>query len=391
MKINKIRLYFIAMFAITSISTQALAMNPPPLPEESRFNLRTNYLQHAEEGIYELAYDSKHNHVFAAVMDRIHREDNKGYLYSFSSDSLAIEKKYDMPYRAFSLAINPEADRVYVGHTQAASLRISMVDTVSGKLIKTSDRLSFNYPNVVNDKAEHLRHMVYSPAANALFISYSNMLKNPDGPQSVQKLLVLDGTTLKSLGEIKDAYKTTAYGLAFDDKTQRIYIGGKEYVNEIDAVSRQVLRTIPLTNATPQISSVQSLAVDSVTNRIFIAVFGHHDKAGKNDGLYVFDLKTGEQLAYVHTGTGTNAVKFNPKYNEIYVTNFTGGTVTVVDAKTYTIKKQFKTPVFPNQMTLSSDLDTLYVGLKEGFNKQWNPDEFVEGAKERILSISLDK
>nr|WP_275940751.1 YncE family protein [Cedecea colo] len=379
------------MFVTAGISARAMAMEPPPLPKESRFHLKTNYLQQAEEGIYELAYDSKHNKVFAAVMDRVHREDNKGYLYSFSPASLAIEKKYAAPYRAFSLAINPQADRIYVGHTQAASLRISMLDTVSGKVVKTSDRLSFNNPDAADPKAEHLRHMVYSPAANALFISYSNMLKSSDGHRTVQKLLVLDGTSLKSLGEVKDAYKTTAYGLAFDDNTQRIYIGGKEYINEIDAVTRKVLRTIPLTNASPAIPSVQSLSVDSASGRIFVVVFSHKDKTGKNDGLYIFDLHNGKQLAYVHTGKGANAVKYNPKYNEIYVTNFRSGTVSVVDAKTYSVKKEFNTPVYPNQMALSSDLDTLYVGIKEGFNKQWDADVFVEGAKEKILSISLNK
>ena len=40
---------------------------------------------------------------------------------------------------------------------------------------------------------------------------------------------------------------------------------------------------------------------------------------------------------------------------------------------------------------LSSDMDTLYVGIKEGFNRQWDPDVLVERAKERTLSISLKK
>jgi YVTN family beta-propeller protein len=233
--------------------------------------------------------------------------------------------------------------------------------------------------------------MVYSKAANALFVSYSNMVKAADGMKPVHKLLVLDGTSLKRLGEVVNAYKDTAYGLALDELTQKVYVGGKDYINEIDPVTKQVLRTISLNNARPKITSLQSLTVDSRTKRIFAVIFDHDDRSGTNDGLYVFDLENGRQLAYVHTGAGANAVKYNPKYNEVYVTNFTSGTLSIVDAGTYRVKKEISTPVYPNQMTLSADLNTLYVGVKEGFNRQWDPDVFVEGAKERILSVSLNE
>lgn len=78
-------------------------------------------------------------------------------------------------------------------------------------------------------------------------------------------------------------------------------------------------------------------------------------------------------------------------YNELYVTNFTSGTISVVDATKYSITREFNMPVYPNQMVLSGDMDTLYIGIKEGFNRDWDPDVFVEGAKERILSIDLKK
>ncbi|HGL6215308.1 TPA: enterotoxin production-related protein TieB, partial [Citrobacter koseri] len=117
----------------------------------------------------------------------------------------------------------------------------------------------------------------------------------------------------------------------------------------------------------------------------------HDDRSGTKDGLYIFDLRDGKQLGYVHTGAGANAVKYNPKYNELYVTNFTSGTISVVDATKYSITREFNMPVYPNQMVLSDDMDTLYIGIKEGFNRDWDPDVFVEGAKERILSIDLNK
>lgn len=363
----------------------------PPAREASRFAMKTNYLQEANEGIYELAYDGEHKKVFAAVTDRVNREANKGFLYSFNPATLAVENRYTMPARAYSLALNSPQHRLYIGHTQSATLRISMLDTATGKLLATSDKLSFKEKNAADARYEHLRHMVYSKAANTLFVSYSNMLKEADGLKPVHKLLMLDGNSLKVTGEVKDAYKGTAYGLTLDEKTQKIYVGGKEYINEIDASKKTLLRTIALKSPTPAMTSVQNLTVDSDSNRIFVVVFDHDDRTGTHDGLYVFDLRDGKQLAYVHTGAGTNAVKYNPKYNEIYVTNFTSGTVSVVDAKTYSVTREFNLPVYPNQMVLSDDLDTLYIGIKEGFNRDWDPDVFVEGAKEKIFSIDLRK
>ncbi|HGP0980364.1 TPA: YncE family protein [Klebsiella aerogenes] len=366
----------------------AFAIDPPPR-EASRFAMKTNYLQEANEGVYELAFDNGDNLLFAAATDRVNRAANKGYLYAFNPATLQVIQRYDMPWRAFSLAMNQPAHVLYVGHTQAASLRISQFDAASGKITLTSPRLSFPTDGAADARFEHLRHMVYSRAANLLFVSYSHMLKTKDGMRPLHKLLMLDGTTLQLKGEVKDAYRGTAYGLTLDEKTQKIYVGGRDYINEIDARTQQVVRTIPL-NA-PQLASAQNLIVDSDSGRIFVVAFDHDDRSGPHDGLYIFDLKDGKSLGYVRTGVGANAVRFNPKYNELYVSNFTSGTISVVDGKTWRVTHEFHAPVYPNQMVLSPDMDTLYVGIKEGFNREWDPEVFVEGAKERILRIDLRK
>lgn len=366
----------------------AFAIDPPPR-EASRFAMKTNYLQEANEGVYELAFDNGDNLLFAAATDRVNRAANKGYLYAFNPATLQVIQRYDMPWRAFSLAMNQSAHVLYVGHTQSASLRISQFDAASGKITRTSPRLSFPTDGAADARFEHLRHMVYSRAANLLFVSYSHMLKTKDGMRPLHKLLMLDGTTLQLKGEVKDAYRGTAYGLTLDEKTQKIYVGGRDYVNEIDARTQQVVRTIPL-NA-PQLASAQNLIVDSDSGRIFVVAFDHDDRSGPHDGLYIFDLKDGKSLGYVRTGIGANAVRFNPKYNELYVSNFTSGTISVVDGKTWRVTHEFRAPVYPNQMVLSPDMDTLYVGIKEGFNREWDPEVFVEGAKERILRIDLRK
>lgn len=166
----------------------------PPEGEPLRVALKMNNLQSTDEGVYKLAFDNASKKVFAAVTDHVNREANKGYLYSFNSDSLKVKNKYTMPYQAFSLAINQDKHQLYIGHTQLASLRISMFDTSTSKLIRTSDRLSFKVANAAEPRFEYLRHIVYSQDSDTLFVSYSNMLKTAEGMKPLHKLLMLDGT-----------------------------------------------------------------------------------------------------------------------------------------------------------------------------------------------------
>ncbi|VDR26933.1 Uncharacterised protein [Raoultella terrigena] len=193
------------------LPASALAIDPPAR-ETSRFALKTNYLEQADEGIYELAFDNAHQYVFAAVTDRVNREANRGYLYAFNPTSLKIEHRYEMPYRAFSLAMNQPQHRLYIGHTQSASLRISMLDTATGKLTKTSDRLSFKTPNAADSRSSICA--IWSTARMPIPCSSATAIcwKTAQGTQPLHKLLMLDGTTLALKGEVKEAYKGTAYG-----------------------------------------------------------------------------------------------------------------------------------------------------------------------------------
>ena len=59
--------------------------------------MKTNYLQEANEGVYELAFDNGDNLLFAAATDRVNRAANKGYLYAFNPATLQVIQRYDMP------------------------------------------------------------------------------------------------------------------------------------------------------------------------------------------------------------------------------------------------------------------------------------------------------
>lgn len=373
------------------LSSTAFSASPPS-SNKDRLWMSTNYLEHPEEGLYELQYNAPTGAVFASVMDRVRRDDNLGYLYAFDGKTLALKGRYDMPYRAFSLTQDAQGKWLYVGHTQAASLRISKVDPKTGKVALTSERL---HVDPSEPKHEHLRHVVHSAQTGELFTAYIGSVKENDKYRSFYRLLVLDGETLKVKGEVENAFPSVGYALHLDRATQRIFTAGSDYINEIDPVKRQVVRTLRLDDTVkPRVNNLVGLAVDAKGGRIFASQFIHQPHPGaenEQDGLYVFDRNSGKQLAFVPTGKGGVTLAYSPKHDEIYVSNFRSGTISVVDGKTYEITQQIPAHVFPNMMALADDESALYVGLKQGFSRMWNPEEFVEGAKEQILRITLDR
>ncbi len=373
------------------LSGAAFSESPPPSTKD-RLWMSANYLEHPEEGLYELQYNAPTGLVFASVMDRVRRDDNLGYLYAFDGKTLDIKGRYAMPYRAFSLTQDAKGQWLYVGHTQAASLRISKVDPKTGKVALTSERL---HVDPSEPQHEHLRHVVHSAQTGELFTAYIGSVKENDKYRSFYKLLILDGETLKMKGEVESAFPSVGYALHLDRGTGHIFTAGSDYINEIDPVTRRVVHTIRLDDKIkPRVNNLVGLAVDARGGRIFASQFIHQprpDAKDEQDGLYVFDRNNGKQLAFVPTGKGGVTLSYSPKHNEIYVSNFRSGTISVVDGKTYQITRQIPAHVFPNMMALAADESALYVGLKQGFSKQWNPDEFVEGAKEQILRVTLDR
>lgn len=354
--------------------------------------MSTNYLEQPEEGLYELQYNAPTGTVFASVMDRVRRDDNIGYLYAFDGKTLAIKGRYTMPYRAFSLAQDAKGQWLYVGHTQAASLRISKVDPKTGAVAVTSERL---HVDPAKPADEHLRHIVHSAKTGELFTAYIGSVKEDGKSRSFFRLLILDGETLQMKGEVEGAFPSVGYALHLDHGTGHIFTAGSDYINEIDPVERKVVRTIRLDDKVkPRVNNLVGLAVDAKGGRIFASQFIHQprpDVDGEEDGLYVFDRESGKQLAFVPTGKGGVTLAYSPRHDEIYVSNFRSGTISVVDGKTYEITKQIPGHVFPNMMALADDESALYIGLKQGFSKTWNPEEFVMGAKEQILRVTLDR
>src|SRR5690606_25600939 len=142
------------------------------------------------------------------------------------------------------------------------------------------------------------------------------------------KLLVVDPETLAVKGEVENAYPDRGYALYYNEETKKLYTAGK-FIAEIDPKSRKVVRTLDVSKLSPGVENILALTVDNQHQRIF-AAHNIFRSEGENDGVYVLDLKTGEQLGFVRSGRGSISVAYDAQRNDVYVANFRGGNISVI-------------------------------------------------------------
>ncbi|MGG4604409.1 YncE family protein [Paenalcaligenes sp. Me131] len=365
-------------------SQPAMAVTPESAPGPE-YALQVGYLEDAGEGLYEVQVNPENALVMTAVIDRAKASEDLGFVYAFDIETMEPRWKIAMPHQSFSLAQDAANHKLFVGHGKNKPLRISRINVATGELEKTGERLKVQPEGF--EGTEGLRHMVYVPEANALFVVYSSTSSEQTGKQKTHKLLVVDPQSLEVIGEVEGAYPSTGYALSYDPAEKMLYTAG-QFINKIDPISRQVVGSVDVTKADPAITNILGLAVDSANNRVF-AAHNIFRSEGEDDGVYVFDLKTGEQLAFVRTGRGSISVSYDPIRNKAYVANFRAGTISVINGKDYHVSRQFTIGPLPNEMALDSSNNQLFVGLKEVYSPNSSTGDFVAGAKERLLKVNL--
>ncbi|MCC2595020.1 hypothetical protein LKR43_01565 [Pusillimonas sp. MFBS29] len=374
---------YTALMALALVQSPVHATAPKDKPAD--YALRVNYLDDAQEGLYEVQYNHDHDLVMTAVINRVRAKDDLGAVYAFDADTLEKRWRLPVPQQAFALAQDRAHDKLFVTHGKNNAIRISRIDIATGKLEATSERLT-RQPSTFKG-FESLRHMVFVPATNELFVGYSATRQSGEEGERDYKLLVVNADSLTLQGEVEGAFPGTGYGLIYDEEKNLIYTSGT-YVNVIDPATRSISRSLKLEGADPKPGNILSLAVDNTHGRIFAAQNIFRSE-GDDDGVYVFDLESGKQLGFVQTGIGSISVTYNPELNEAYVSNFRVGTISVIDGQSYEVKRTFNVGGLPNEMALDVAERRLYVGLKDVYSARSSTGDFLAGSKERLLKIDL--
>src|SRR5690606_2788353 len=131
---------------------------------------------------------------------------------------LAVIDTIKMPLRSFSLALDDEGDRLYVGNTGDAT--VTVVDTQTRQIVQP---LQLAGKRKGDDGREwpqyHFRQLLLDAGNQRLYM--------PGFDNKVSKLFIIDTQTGR-IEKIVPGFGYTATGIALDAKNHRLYVSNME-------------------------------------------------------------------------------------------------------------------------------------------------------------------
>ncbi len=338
--------------ALTGCSAhQATTAKPTPVAAaEQKSPLAQRELS---EGVYEMALSQQNGALYVATAQGF-KDVQGGVIYKLDPVSLKTIGQAHTDLKNFGAVMDPQGKTLYV--TNSLDGGISAVNVEDGKVLKRlmfSERNEKGFPYGAREIILH---------DGLLYIG---------GVADPAVIWVVEAKTLKLKKRITNAGKWVT-GLLYSERTQRIYAanGGGEILVINPKTNRIEKRWKPLGEKE---ALLLNLAEDPATGRLFVT------DNSKAKTTLVLDINTGKLLKNLQTGD-TLAVKFNPARGEIYLTQRESGRLLILDAGSYAVKKELSLPPHPNSLLLSADGQTLYVTVKQGFNKDHSsngPDSIV--------------
>jgi DNA-binding beta-propeller fold protein YncE len=309
------------------------------------------------EGLYEMAYLPAKNALYVASAQGF-KDVSGGMVYRLDATTLKTtgEGHYDL--KNFGMAMAPEGSALYT--TNSLDGGISKIDPETGKVIK---RLMFSEKN---EKG-------FPYGAREIFLHEGQLYIGGVGDPGV--IWVVDAKTLTLKTRIKNAGKWVT-GIIYSPVTDRIYAanGGGEIL-VINPRSHKIEKRLTAGDGKEYL--FLNMAEDATTGRLFVT----DNSKAKN--TLVFDERSGKVIKQLDLGDSLG-IKFNGKRNEIYISQRESKKVLQLDATTYAVKKSWSFDSNPNSLLVSPDGQTLYVTVKQAFNK----DDSTKGP-DSVVRIAL--
>lgn len=304
-------------------------------------------------GLYEMALSPQGDALYVSSAEGF-KDVQGGVVYKLDPATLKTLGSTHTDLKNFGMTISPDGKTVYV--TNSLDGGISAIDTSNGKVLARTLFPERNEKGLPYGAREILLH-------NGVL--YVGAVADP------ALVWVVDAKTLKVKARIKNAGKWVT-GLHWSEQTQRLYVanGGGEILVVNPRNNRIEQRWKPLGDKP---ALLLNIAEDSETGRLFVT------DNSKAKTTLVLDIHSGKVLKQLDLG-GSLAVKFNPKRHEIYLTQREAGKVLSLDATSLAVKQSWDLSPNPNSLLLSADGQTLFVTVKQAFNKDHStngPDSVV--------------
>lgn len=140
--------------------------------------------------------------------------------------------------------------------------------------------------------------------------------------------------------------------LTSDDTTNRLFISHKSMVQVMNQLDGKIIATIP------DLNGVHGIALANEFNKGFIST-------GKDSGVTIFDLTTYKVIEKIRaTGSGPDAIMYDPFSKKIFVFNGHSSNATVIDALTNKIITTIDLDGTP-EFAVSDEAGKIYVNIED--------------------------
>lgn len=310
-------------------------------------------------GLYEMALTPAGDALYVASSEGF-KDVQGGVVYKLDAKTLKTIGASHTDLKNFAAQISPDGKTLYVSNSLDGG--ISAIDAADGKV---KGRLLFSERN---DKG-----LPYG--AREILLHKDTLYVGAVADPAV--IWVVDANTLQLKTRIKNTGKWMT-GLHYSERTQRLYAanGSGEILVINPRTNRIEKRWKPLGDKP---ALLLNMAEDDQTGRLFVT------DNSKAKTTLVLDIRTGKLLKQLEVGDSL-VVKFNPQHNEIYISQRESGKVLSLDATRYVVKQSWDLPPNPNSLLLSADGQTLFVTVKQPFNR----DHSTPGP-DSVVRIDLNK
>lgn len=303
-------------------------------------------------GLYEMANSPSAGVLYVASAQSF-KNVNGGILYRLDPRTLKTLGETHTDLKNFGMASDKKGDVFYTTNTLDGS--ISKVDAHSGKVLQRlvlGGKNKEGYNIGAREILWHGNELYVGAVADPGFIS------------------VIDTKTFRLKTRINNAGKWVT-GIIYSPLTDRIYAAnGSSEILVINPRSYKIERR--LTPGDGKKYLFLNMAEDPATGRLFVT----DDSQGKT--TLVFDEHSGKVIKRIDGDA--LGIKFNPVRNEIYISQRQSKKVLQLDATSYVLKHSWSFDSHPNSLLISPDGQSLYVTVKQDFNKDTSttgPDSVV--------------
>lgn len=346
----------IAVFTLPALP--AAAENTQPAESANALKAASSVTQRElGDGLYELALFPAENALYVASAQSF-KDVNGGVIYRLDPTTLAPTGMTHTDLKNFGTAVDDNGKAFYV--TNSLDGGVSKIDAQSGKLLQRlvmGGKSKDGHPAGAREVLFHDGLLFIGRVADPGYIS------------------VVDAKTMTLKANINNAGKWVT-GIIYSPFTQRIYAtNGDGEVLVINPQSYKIEQR--WTPGDGKEYLLLNMAEDPKTGRLFVT----DDSKGKT--TLVFDERTGKVIKRIDGDA--LSIKFSAQRNEIFISQRESKKVLCLDASSYQVKQSWDFATRPNSLLLSDDGKTLYVTLKQDFNK----DHSTKGP-DSVARITLD-